>query len=139
MGLDKIVHSSIVFIVFISTVFISEPCTDFHDNCYFWASIGECDRNAGWMHAYCRLACGICTDQGAVGEKNSLEINLYLCKLAYTELQGGFNMLQLISADSGHFTLLHIIKEPSLWQYQVRIWACPCTTIYPKGSLAVVD
>ena len=29
--------------------------------------------------------------------------------LAYTELQGGFNMLQLISVDSGHFT------QPELW------------------------
>ncbi len=29
--------------------------------------------------------------------------------LAYTELQGGFNMLQLIPIDSGHFT------QPELW------------------------
>ncbi len=29
--------------------------------------------------------------------------------LAYTELLGGFNMLQLISVDSGHFT------QPELW------------------------
>ncbi len=74
----------------------------------------------------------------------------YLCPknsghlwLAYTELQGSFNMLQLISVDSGHFTRpelwLHIIKEPSLRQYQVRIWACSGTTSYPKGSWAVVD
>ncbi len=29
--------------------------------------------------------------------------------LAYTELQGSFNMLQFISVDSGHFT------QPELW------------------------
>ena len=44
--------------------------------------------------------------------------------LAYTELQGAFNMLQLISVDSGHFT------QPELWQYQVKIWACSGTTSY---------
>ncbi len=53
--------------------------------------------------------------------------------LAHSELQGGFNTLQLIPVDSGHF------KEPSLWQHQVRIWACSGNTSYPKGSWAIVD
>ncbi len=48
-------------------------------------------------------------------------------RLVSTERQGGFNMLQLISVDSDHFT------KP------VRVWACSGTTSYPKGSWAVVD
>ncbi len=53
--------------------------------------------------------------------------------LTYTELRGGFNMLQLISVGSCHFI------QPELWQFQVRIWKCSGTTSYPKGSWAVVD
>ncbi len=36
--------------------------------------------------------------------------------LAYTELQGGFNMLQLISVDSGHST------QPELWLQSTNLY-----------------
>ncbi len=43
--------------------------------------------------------------------------------LAYTELQGGFNMLQLISVDSGHFT------RPELWLYSTDLQEIKNVTI----------
>ncbi len=48
--------------------------------------------------------------------------NLGRLWLAYTELQGEFYMVQLISSDSRHFTQ-HGIKNPAAWGYQERIWA----------------
>jgi len=33
------------------------PHKDTHRHCESWASQGECDRNPGWMHKNCRLAC----------------------------------------------------------------------------------
>ncbi len=81
--------------------------------------------------------------------------NLGRLWLAYTELQGDVYMLQLIYVDSRHFTqwylslgwsdlleiknIIFCIKEPPLWQYQVRIWACSGTNSHWKGSWALID
>jgi hypothetical protein len=35
-------------------------CVDGHENCAYWASIGECDKNPGYMHKACKLACKKC-------------------------------------------------------------------------------
>lgn len=35
-------------------------CNDMNDNCDYWASVGECDKNSGYMHYYCRKACNLC-------------------------------------------------------------------------------
>ncbi len=45
---------------------------------------------------------------------------------------GRFYMLQLISADSRHFT------QPPMPQHQVRMWACCNTTGYSKESWALI-
>jgi len=36
-------------------------CSNDHAHCTDWASIGECDKNPGYMHGSCKLACGLCT------------------------------------------------------------------------------
>eukprot|EP01026_Neomeris_dumetosa_P079404 TRINITY_DN86746_c0_g1_i4.p1 TRINITY_DN86746_c0_g1~~TRINITY_DN86746_c0_g1_i4.p1 ORF type:complete len:349 (-),score=30.08 TRINITY_DN86746_c0_g1_i4:213-1193(-) len=39
----------------------SDPrCRNDHDRCTFWASQGECDKNAQYMKTSCRKACGTC-------------------------------------------------------------------------------
>ncbi|GBF92736.1 prolyl 4-hydroxylase-like [Raphidocelis subcapitata] len=43
-------------------------CVDQSEHCAAWAATGECDRNAAYMAASCRLACGLCTPQ-AKGEQ----------------------------------------------------------------------
>ncbi|KAL3120763.1 hypothetical protein niasHT_008055 [Heterodera trifolii] len=35
-------------------------CCDQHEWCRFWASVGECRTNRGWMEANCQLACNSC-------------------------------------------------------------------------------
>ena len=35
-------------------------CENGHPDCEFWASIGECDVNPGYMWEYCKLSCGTC-------------------------------------------------------------------------------
>ena len=35
-------------------------CADDHENCEFWASQGECARNAAFMKEHCAKSCGTC-------------------------------------------------------------------------------
>ena len=35
-------------------------CLDDHSYCGYWASIGECSKNPGYMLTYCRVSCGTC-------------------------------------------------------------------------------
>lgn len=35
-------------------------CADRHENCPYWAGIGECDKNPGYMHSACKLSCKRC-------------------------------------------------------------------------------
>ncbi|XP_078659592.1 uncharacterized protein LOC144904521 [Branchiostoma floridae x Branchiostoma belcheri] len=36
-------------------------CSDSSPHCGYWASIGDCENNAGYMLANCPLSCGVCT------------------------------------------------------------------------------
>jgi len=40
------------------SVFMS--CTNKHELCAFWASLGECESNPGYMHENCNLSCRKC-------------------------------------------------------------------------------
>jgi len=37
------------------------PCTDDNDNCEYWASVGECEANPGYMLVNCRKSCAVCS------------------------------------------------------------------------------
>lgn len=37
-----------------------DSCTDRHDLCKFWSSIGECDTNREWMAKHCAISCDKC-------------------------------------------------------------------------------
>lgn len=39
---------------------LKEKCINKHDKCVFWASIGECKKNPGFMETDCMLACQVC-------------------------------------------------------------------------------
>jgi len=39
---------------------LKEDCINRHDKCVFWASIGECRKNPGYMEFECMLACQVC-------------------------------------------------------------------------------
>lgn len=41
---------------------IGGGCYDAHENCEFWAGIGECEKNQKYMHSECRAACKLCTE-----------------------------------------------------------------------------
>lgn len=45
-------------------VFVTEHCKDFNNKCEYWASIGECNRNPGYMRVYCKRSCQVCPAQG---------------------------------------------------------------------------
>lgn len=38
-------------------------CIDADDNCFTWAAAGECEKNPGYMRAYCRKSCKACTEK----------------------------------------------------------------------------
>ena len=40
---------------------LDPDCVDTDENCGFWASIGECDKNPRWMKPNCRKSCNTCT------------------------------------------------------------------------------
>ncbi|XP_070212107.1 adhesive plaque matrix protein 2-like isoform X1 [Littorina saxatilis] len=37
------------------------PCGDSSTYCGYWAGVGECQNNPGWMLPNCQLSCGVCT------------------------------------------------------------------------------
>ncbi len=70
--------------------------------------------------------------------------NLGRLWLAYTELEGDFTcynsyLLTLGTFHSQNCTVLHRIKEPPIWQYQLRMWACSGNANYWQGSWAVIN
>ena len=38
-------------------------CIDNHENCDFWASLGECSNNAPYMRKNCMKSCRLCSDE----------------------------------------------------------------------------
>jgi len=40
---------------------MKEKCTNQHDKCVYWASVGECKNNPSYMQNDCMLACKTCT------------------------------------------------------------------------------
>jgi len=38
-----------------------DVCADKSDQCDYWASLGECDKNAPYMHIHCMKSCGTCS------------------------------------------------------------------------------
>ncbi|XP_020615471.1 zinc metalloproteinase nas-28-like [Orbicella faveolata] len=51
-------------------VFVTESCKDFNNKCGYWASIGECNRNPGYMRVYCKKSCRVCPAQGGCTDRN---------------------------------------------------------------------
>ena len=59
---------------------LKQTCRNAHERCTFWASIGECEKNAGYMKSDCRPACQSCgeetmkgrTEEGSNDEFNAL-------------------------------------------------------------------
>jgi len=45
-----------------STTCSRAPCSDLNPICRYWASRGECDNNAAYMHKHCRSSCALCTE-----------------------------------------------------------------------------
>ncbi|VDK68512.1 unnamed protein product [Litomosoides sigmodontis] len=43
-----------------SVVSINANCYNENECCQFWAERGECDRNKGYMHEWCKVACRVC-------------------------------------------------------------------------------
>ena len=43
----------------------AEECKDENAECRAWAQMGECDANAGYMHASCRESCGLCSGKSS--------------------------------------------------------------------------
>ena len=43
----------------------SAACANVHPSCVDWAETGECETNQQFMHASCRLACGLCDHEVA--------------------------------------------------------------------------
>jgi M6 family metalloprotease-like protein len=51
--------------VFVDVTFGESPppvpgCADDNANCTYWASVGECSNNSGYMELFCQLSCGLC-------------------------------------------------------------------------------
>ncbi|KAK6011948.1 shTK domain protein, partial [Ostertagia ostertagi] len=47
-------------------------CTDRHDLCKFWMSIGECQTNKVWMEAHCPVSCDVCNGTMACVDRHRL-------------------------------------------------------------------
>ena len=52
---------------------VTESCKDFNNKCAYWAGIGECNRNPGYMRVYCKKSCLVCVAQG----KTMLDIKCF--------------------------------------------------------------
>ncbi|GAB4815655.1 hypothetical protein N2152v2_002701 [Parachlorella kessleri] len=56
---------------------LPDPCVNRAKECEWWASVGECEKTAGWMYSHCRPACKWCTprDKGqetkAIADKSA--------------------------------------------------------------------
>ena len=44
----------------------TQDCEDGHENCHFWASQGECDKNPLYMKNHCQFSCGLCEDDNEI-------------------------------------------------------------------------
>lgn len=42
-----------------------QKCADDNESCVGWAQRGSCQTNQAYMHAHCRLSCGVCTPECA--------------------------------------------------------------------------
>ncbi|WKX94533.1 hypothetical protein Q1695_011652 [Nippostrongylus brasiliensis] len=47
-------------------------CSDRHDLCKFWTSIGECQTNKDWMEDHCPVSCGVCNGTMACIDRHRL-------------------------------------------------------------------
>ena len=43
-------------------VFSEPTCPDGNTNCPYWASIGECEANPGYMLINCQFSCDVCPE-----------------------------------------------------------------------------
>jgi hypothetical protein len=61
-------------------VICNDPnCKNENENCEYWATIGECEKNPGYMNSSCAKACGTCTPAlGSIDEDNIInnDVNL---------------------------------------------------------------
>ncbi|PIO76539.1 shTK domain protein [Teladorsagia circumcincta] len=49
-----------------------KKCTDRHDLCKFWMSIGECQTNKVWMEVHCPVSCDVCNGTMACVDRHRL-------------------------------------------------------------------
>ncbi|XP_066276698.1 astacin-like isoform X1 [Branchiostoma lanceolatum] len=50
-------------------------CADEHENCAYWAGIGECVTTPIYMNTKCRLSCGVCQADPAYATCNDTDVN----------------------------------------------------------------
>uniref|UniRef100_A0A1I7WJR9 ShKT domain-containing protein n=1 Tax=Heterorhabditis bacteriophora TaxID=37862 RepID=A0A1I7WJR9_HETBA len=50
----------------------TKSCSDRHDLCKFWSSIGECDSNKDWMSDHCPVSCDVCNGTMACIDRHRL-------------------------------------------------------------------
>ncbi|KAL3846996.1 hypothetical protein ACJMK2_017936 [Sinanodonta woodiana] len=49
----------------------SSDCADQHQYCSSWSNAGECTKNPGYMHVYCKKSCSVCSSQSC-SDQNEL-------------------------------------------------------------------
>ncbi|XP_076107382.1 uncharacterized protein LOC143075712 [Mytilus galloprovincialis] len=58
---------AVLFVVvlnsFVTGTSLGKDCRDKDRKCSYWASIGECDNNPGYMRVSCCKSCNSCIDQ----------------------------------------------------------------------------
>lgn len=47
---------------------VEDNCVDENENCGFWASIGECEKNPAYMLSQCALSCRSCVKSSTLAE-----------------------------------------------------------------------
>jgi Glutathione peroxidase/ShK domain-like len=65
-------HCISVFILFKLLSLLGDAVADNHENCEFWASMGECEKNPSYMLENCADACSKATTVDAVQAASSL-------------------------------------------------------------------